>query len=232
MFSRFFIDRPIFATVLSLFIVIAGLAAMRGLPIAQYPEIAPPVVTVAANYPGASADVLEKTVAAPLETQIIGVEGMLYMSSTSSSAGRVEIQVTFEIDANGILGVAAKDLGTGRETSITVQPSSGLAEQEIERLAAEAEAKKGGDKARREVVELRNRAETLVYTCRRSLEVYGSALSDEERQDIERDVEALEAVLAQGAPDAAALAEGLVALESSSHQIYEAMLSEAGPGSE
>ncbi|MCA9654095.1 MAG: molecular chaperone DnaK [Myxococcales bacterium] len=146
--------------------------------------------------------------------------------------GVPQIQVTFEIDANGILGVAAKDLGTGRETSITVQPSSGLAEQEIERLAAEAEAKKGDDKARREVVELRNRAETLVYTCRRSLEVYGSALSDEDRQDIERDVEALEAVLAQGAPDAAALAEGLVALESSSHQIYEAMLSEAGPGSE
>ncbi len=100
MFSRFFIDRPIFATVLSLFIVIAGLAAMRGLPIAQYPEIAPPVVTVAANYPGASAEVLEKTVAAPLETQIIGVEGMLYMSSTSSSAGRVEIQVTFEIGSD------------------------------------------------------------------------------------------------------------------------------------
>ena len=97
MFSRFFIDRPIFAMVLSLFIIIAGLAAIRGLPVAQYPEIAPPVVTVAATYPGASADVLEKTVAAPLETQIIGVEGMLYMSSTSASSGRVEIAVTFDI---------------------------------------------------------------------------------------------------------------------------------------
>ena len=100
MFSRFFIDRPIFATVLSLFIVIAGLASMRGLPVAQYPEIAPPVVTVAATYPGASAEVIEKTVAAPLETQIIGVEDMLYMSSTSASSGRVEIQVTFEIGAD------------------------------------------------------------------------------------------------------------------------------------
>ena len=67
MFSRFFIDRPIFAAVLSIFIVIAGLAAMRVLPIAQYPEIAPPVVTVRAVYPGASAEVLEQTVAAPLE---------------------------------------------------------------------------------------------------------------------------------------------------------------------
>ncbi|QGX38361.1 efflux RND transporter permease subunit [Permianibacter aggregans] len=97
MFSRFFIDRPIFATVLSLFFVIAGLAAIRVLPIAQYPEIAPPVVTVTAIYPGASAEVLEQTVAAPIENQINGVEDMLYMSSTSASNGVVQIQVTFDI---------------------------------------------------------------------------------------------------------------------------------------
>ena len=97
MFSRFFIDRPIFAAVLSVFIVIAGLAAMRTLPIAQYPEIAPPVVSVRAVYPGASATVLEQTVAAPLENAINGVESMLYMSSNSSSNGAVEIQVTFNI---------------------------------------------------------------------------------------------------------------------------------------
>jgi len=97
MFSRFFIDRPIFAAVISVFIVIAGLAAMRTLPIAQYPEIAPPVVTVRAVYPGASAQVLEQTVAAPLENQINGVEDMIYMSSTSTSQGVVEIQVTFDI---------------------------------------------------------------------------------------------------------------------------------------
>jgi HAE1 family hydrophobic/amphiphilic exporter-1/multidrug efflux pump len=100
MISKFFIDRPIFATVLSIFIVIAGLAAMRVLPIAQYPEIAPPVVTVRAIYPGASAQVLEQTVAAPLENQINGVEKMLYMSSTSTAQGVVEIQVTFEIGAD------------------------------------------------------------------------------------------------------------------------------------
>jgi multidrug efflux pump len=97
MFSRFFIDRPIFAAVLSIFIVLAGLAAMRVLPIAQYPEISPPVVTVTAIYPGASAPVLESTVAAPLENAINGVENMLYMASTSSANGMVQIQVTFNI---------------------------------------------------------------------------------------------------------------------------------------
>src|SRR5690349_12211440 len=100
MFSRFFIDRPIFAVVISIFMVLAGLAAMRVLPIAQYPEIAPPVVTVRAIYPGASAEVLEQTVAAPLENQINGVEDMLYMASNSSSNGVVEINVTFEIGTN------------------------------------------------------------------------------------------------------------------------------------
>src|SRR6478735_1785753 len=97
MFSRFFIDRPIFAVVISLFIVLAGLTAMRVLPIAQYPEIAPPQVMVRAVYPGASAQVLEETVAAPIENAINGVEDMLYMSSTSSSEGVVTIAVTFNI---------------------------------------------------------------------------------------------------------------------------------------
>jgi multidrug efflux pump subunit AcrB len=97
MFSRFFIDRPIFAAVLSIFIMIAGLAAMRVLPIAQYPEIAPPVVSVVAVYPGASAEVIEQTVAAPLENAINGVEHMIYMNSTSTSNGIVTIQVTFDI---------------------------------------------------------------------------------------------------------------------------------------
>jgi molecular chaperone DnaK len=142
--------------------------------------------------------------------------------------GVPQIQVTFEIDADGILGVSAKDLGTGRETSVVVQPSSGLAEEQIASLAAEADAKKGEDRARREVAELRNRAETLVYTCRRSLEVYGAALATADREDIERDTARLESLL-EAHPDPVALGQALAALENSSHQIYEAMLSEAGP---
>ena len=103
MFSRFFIDRPIFAAVLSFFFVIAGLSAIRTLPVAQYPEIAPPVVSVTAVYPGASAEVLAQTVAAPLENAINGVEKMIYMNSTSTSNGVVTIQVTFDIGTDGDL---------------------------------------------------------------------------------------------------------------------------------
>ena len=87
MISRFFIDRPIFAFVISIFIMLAGLAAMRSLPVAQYPEIAPPVVQVTAVYPGASAAVVEETVSSPLENAINGIEGMIYMASTSTSSG-------------------------------------------------------------------------------------------------------------------------------------------------
>jgi multidrug efflux pump subunit AcrB len=87
MISKFFIDRPIFASVLSITIVLVGLIAMRILPVAQYPEIVPPLVVVSATYPGASAQTTAETVAAPLEQQVNGVEGMLYMQSTSTGFG-------------------------------------------------------------------------------------------------------------------------------------------------
>src|SRR5258706_9562062 len=94
--SRFFIFRPIFAGVIAIIITLAGLIASRQLPIAQYPEIAPPTVTVTANYPGASAEALAKVVAAPIEEQLSGVERMLYFNSSSASNGTTSITVTFE----------------------------------------------------------------------------------------------------------------------------------------
>src|SRR6267142_1901515 len=96
-FSRFFIDRPIFATVLALVIVIIGLIACYTLPIAEYPEIAPPTIIVNARYPGASPQVIAETVATPLEQEINGVERMLYMSSQSTSDGQMALTITFQL---------------------------------------------------------------------------------------------------------------------------------------
>jgi multidrug efflux pump len=100
MISRFFIDRPVFACVISIVIVIAGLVAMKNMPVAQYPDITPPVVTVYATYPGASADVISDSIAAPLELQINGADHMIYMSSTSSSTGLMTLSVFFNIGTN------------------------------------------------------------------------------------------------------------------------------------
>jgi HAE1 family hydrophobic/amphiphilic exporter-1/multidrug efflux pump len=96
-FSRFFIDRPIFATVLSIIITLAGAVAMFALPVAQYPEIAPPIITVTTTYPGASAETLARTVAAPIEEQLSGVENLIYFSSSASSTGALTISLTFEV---------------------------------------------------------------------------------------------------------------------------------------
>jgi hydrophobe/amphiphile efflux-1 (HAE1) family protein len=97
MLSRFFIERPIFAAVMSIIVVLAGLVSLKILPIAQYPEIAPPVVSITATYPGASAETLAKTVAAPIEEQLSGVEDLLYFNSSSSSNGQTTITATFEV---------------------------------------------------------------------------------------------------------------------------------------
>src|SRR5436190_4471450 len=99
-FSEFFISRPIFAGVISIIITIAGLIASQVLPIAQYPEIAPPTVVITANYPGASAETLARTVAAPIEEQLSGVENLIYFSSTSSTNGTLTINCTFEVGSN------------------------------------------------------------------------------------------------------------------------------------
>src|SRR3954463_11474563 len=97
MFARVFIDRPVLAWALSIVIVLFGVAALFRLPIAQYPEIAPPTVTVSCNYPGANAVVVSNTIAAPIEQQVNGVEGMLYMSSASNNDGSYALTVTFAL---------------------------------------------------------------------------------------------------------------------------------------
>jgi multidrug efflux pump len=99
-FSHFFIERPIFAMVISIVIVIAGMLAYLGLPTAQYPEIAPPTIQVTATYPGADPKVVAETVATPIEEQVNGVENMLYMSSQSTADGAMTLTVTFALGTN------------------------------------------------------------------------------------------------------------------------------------
>jgi len=100
MSARFFIERPVLSGVIAIIIVIAGLVAASVLPVAQYPDIAPPTVVVNASYPGASAETIAKTVAAPIEEQLSGVEHLLYFNSTSSSTGDLSILATFEVGTN------------------------------------------------------------------------------------------------------------------------------------
>src|SRR5438105_13356748 len=97
MLSEFFIDRPIFATVISVIITLVGAVALFALPVAQYPEITPPTVQVTAVYPGANALTVRDTVAAPIEEQVSGVEGMMYMSSQCTNDGTYRLTVTFKL---------------------------------------------------------------------------------------------------------------------------------------
>jgi multidrug efflux pump subunit AcrB len=100
MIARFFVDRPVFATVISVVIVLAGLVARYTLPVAQYPEVTPPTVLVTASYPGANAQTVKDTVAAPIEEQVSGVEGMMYMSSRSTNDGAYNLVITFKLGTN------------------------------------------------------------------------------------------------------------------------------------
>ena len=100
MLARFFVSRPIFAWVIAIVIMLAGSAAITSLPVAQYPDVAPPTVSINANYVGADAQTVENSVTQVLEQQLTGIDGLLYFSSSSSSAGSASIQVTFEQGTN------------------------------------------------------------------------------------------------------------------------------------
>ena len=142
--------------------------------------------------------------------------------------GVPQIEVTFDIDANGIVHVSAKDLGTGKQQQIRITASSGLSEEEIQRMVRDAEANRAGDKDKKELADLRNNAEGLIYTTEKSLEEYASALKAEDLEEIKADLEALRAVLAGGAK--AQIQEAFQRLEGSAYRIADAIYAASGGG--
>jgi molecular chaperone DnaK len=142
--------------------------------------------------------------------------------------GVPQIEVTFDIDANGIVHVSAKDLGTGKHQQIRITGSSGLTEQEIQRMIRDAESNRADDAVKKELADLKNNAEGLVYTTEKSLEEYASALGADDLAEIRADLDALKGVL-QGA-DPAAIKEALTRLEGSAYRIADAIYAQGGGG--
>ncbi len=142
--------------------------------------------------------------------------------------GVPQIEVTFDIDANGIVHVSAKDLGTGKSQQIRITASSGLTEEEIQRMIKDAETHGSEDKKKKELADLKNNAEGLIYTTEKSLEEYASSLKEGDVAEIRADLEALKAVLSS--TDPAKIKDGLVRLEGSAYRIADAIYSTQSSG--
>jgi molecular chaperone DnaK len=140
--------------------------------------------------------------------------------------GVPQIEVTFDIDANGIVHVSAKDLGTGKSQQIRITASSGLTDAEIDKMIKDAEANKSDDKAKKELADIKNNAEGLIYTTEKSLEEYASALQPQDLEEIKADLDALKTLLPGNDP--AAIKEGLVRLEGSAYRIADAIYAQQG----
>ena len=137
--------------------------------------------------------------------------------------GVPQIEVTFDIDANGIVNVSAKDKGTGKEHQISIQASGGLSDEDIEQMVKDAEANADADKARRESVEAKNQAETLIHSAEKSLEEYGDKVSDQERNEIELAISGLKEAVEAEEPDAEEIKSRTEALATASMKLGQAM---------
>jgi molecular chaperone DnaK len=140
--------------------------------------------------------------------------------------GVPQIEVRFEIDPNGIVHVEAEDLGTGKKQQIRIAARSGLTEEDIQRAIREAEQNAAEDKAKRELADVRNNAEGLIYTTEKSLEEYASALPSEDVAEIRADLDELKGLL--GSPDPARIKEALQRLEGSAYRIADAIYAQQG----
>ena len=157
MFSRIFIERPRFAMVISIVLTLAGAISVFSLPISLYPQVTPPTITVSATYPGASAEVIANTVGIPLEEAINGVEDMLYMDSTSDSAGSYQLTVTFKVGVdpdlsqvktqNRVQQALSKLPADVQQQGVTAERHNGC--PAVERLCAEQYQKQPDSRERR-----------------------------------------------------------------------------------
>jgi molecular chaperone DnaK len=164
------------------------------------------------------------------------VQGEREMAGDNKTLGRFElvgippaprgipqIEVTFDIDANGIVHVTAKDLGTGREQSIKITASSGMSKEEIEKAVRDADAHAAEDKKRKELAEARNEADTLVYSVERSMTEYGSKLTEADKANIQKAIEGVKAV--KDGTDMEAIKQAVAELSKASHKIAEEIYS-------
>jgi molecular chaperone DnaK len=167
------------------------------------------------------------------------LQGEREMASDNKTLGRFElvgippaprgvpqVEVTFDIDANGIVHVLAKDLGTGKEQSIKITASSGMSKDDIDKAIKEAEAHAADDKKKKEVAEARNEADTLVYSVEKSMADYGSKLSDAEKADVQKAIEAVKGV--KDGQDVEAIKKAVADLAKASHKIAEEIYSKMG----
>ena len=179
--------------------------------------------TAADNQPAVSVHVLQGEREMAPDNKTIGRFELVGIPT--APRGVPQIEVTFDIDANGILHVAAKDLGTGKEQSIRITASSGLTEEEIQKMVRDAEAHAGEDKQKRELIEARNQADGLIYTTEKSLEEHGSKVDEGTRGQIRSALETLKKAM-EGS-DAEAIRKETEALAKASHQLAEAMYASA-----
>jgi molecular chaperone DnaK len=170
------------------------------------------------------------------------LQGEREMSAHNKTIGRFEltdiptaprgvpqIEVTFDLDANGILHVSAKDLGTGKEQSIKITASSGLSEDEIKKMQQDAELHADEDKKRKELVETKNQADSLIYATEKSLKELGDKVDSETKANVEKEVESLKKTLEKG-DDVDELKKGVESLTQASHKLAEIMYSQASQG--
>jgi molecular chaperone DnaK len=182
--------------------------------------------TAADNQPAVSVHVLqgEREIASGNKTigrfELVGIP--------AAPRGVPQVEVTFDIDANGILHVAAKDLGTGKEQSIRITASSGLSDEEIDKMVKDAETHADEDKAKKELVEVRNQADGMVYTTEKSLKEHGDKVDEETRKNIEQALEELKK--AMEGDDSADIKQKTEALATASHKLAEAMYKQEEAG--